>query len=108
MKLVMTLLMGYSTILVLTSCASIKRPNVDLCIVNAPNKVRKCYNMERDYDENGRLIRGAKAVYRKNESVEDLNKGLFVDSDTGPEDGLARLKAYIKELREEQEKGCQQ
>lgn len=108
MKLAMMLLVGYSTILVLTSCATIKRPNVDLCIVNAPNKTRKCYNMERDYTSDGLIKPGAKAVYRVTESVEDLNKGLFVDSDSGPEDGLARLKAYIKKLREEQEKGCQQ
>jgi hypothetical protein len=56
--------------------------------------------LKRDYRDDGTLKPGAVPVYRPNLTVEDLNKGLFIDSASGPEDGLARLKAYIKKLRE--------
>lgn len=82
-----------------TSCAA-QRPNSDVCIVNAPNKNRKCYNLATQYDENGALKPGAVATYRANATIVDLNKALVIDSPTGFEDGLAALKIYIKELRD--------
>lgn len=93
------LLMGLLTVSSLVGCASIRPPKTDLCLVNAPNQNRKCYSMEKDYDENGRLKPGAVAVYRKNTQISDLNKFLVVDSPTGPEDGIAELKAWIQKLR---------
>lgn len=91
---------------VVSSCATIQRPDTDMCIVNAPNKVRKCYNLSKDYTDDGALKPGAVPVYRAVVSIDDLNKFLVIDSPTGTEDGQARLKAYIKLLRENYEKGC--
>lgn len=95
MRLSISLWMVFS----LTSCA-VARPDIDLCIVNAPNGVRKCYNYQRDYNDDGSLKSSAKAFYRKNATVSDLNKAFVVDSPSGFEDGLASLKAYIRELRD--------
>lgn len=83
----------------LAGCAGIPRPNTDLCIVNAPNKNRKCHNMATDYDDKGNLIPGKPAIYRANERIEDLNKFLCVDSPTGTVDGQTELKAYLAKLR---------
>lgn len=85
-------------------------PDVDVCIVNAPNQNRKCYNLKNDYNSDGTLRADAKPVYRSNVTVLDLNKALVIDSphdESHPnpvhfEDGIARLKAWIKKLREEQ------
>lgn len=82
----------------LYSCA-VQRPNVDLCIVNAPAANRKCYNMHDDYNNDGTLKAGAVAKYRDNKDVSDLSKALVIDSPTGYEDGLAAIKTYIKQLR---------
>jgi hypothetical protein len=99
-KLVTMLLMGFS------GCA-VQRPNADVCIVNAPAGNRKCYNLSRDYDDNGMLIPGHAATYRVNTTVKDLNKAAIIDSPTGFTDGLAALKAYIAEMRKEYQNNCQ-
>lgn len=73
----------------------IERPDTELCIVNAPGLVEKCYNLKEDYDDTGHLKLDATPLYRELHSVQDLNKHLCVD----PE-GTVNLKAFIKELRE--------
>lgn len=73
----------------------IDRPDADLCIINAPNKILKCYNMKRDYDDDGHLLTNAKAIYKSAATVEDLNKGLFVEVNH-----IAPLKTYIEQLRD--------
>lgn len=97
-----------------SSACGVPRPNADVCIVIAPPedpeypRKRKCYNLERDYNDDGTLKAGAKPVYRPNEKIEDLNKALVIDSpydaqNPNPnhfEDGIARIKAWIKKLRE--------
>lgn len=105
------LLMVLWTVCSLSGCAAIRAPNTDLCIVNAaadvqPAPKRKCYNMAKDYDDQGRLKPGAVPVYRENRSVQDLNKFLVVDSPTGTEDGQAELKAWVQKLRKHYE-NCQ-
>jgi len=72
--------------------------------------------MKRDYDDDGVLKPGAKATYRPNLTIDDLSKALVVDSpfdDEHPnpthyEDGIARLKTYIRELRDEANRKCPQ
>jgi hypothetical protein len=83
-----------------TGCAGVPKPKAYVCVVNAPAQNRKCYNLETDYDENGNRKPEAKAIYRSNVTIDDLNKAMVIDSATGFEDGLAELKAYIKLLRE--------
>lgn len=98
---VATLLLAVSS---LTGCA-VERPNIENCIVNAPNRNRKCYNFSKDYNDDGSLKAGAVPVYRANATIEDLNKAYVVDSDQGFPEALARLKAYIKKLRQHYEQG---
>jgi hypothetical protein len=85
--------------LLLTACSlaacGVPRPDTDLCVVNAEAKHRKCYNLSRDYDDDGLLIPGAVPSFRPAVSVDDLNKNICTDPD-----GWANLKAYIKKLRE--------
>lgn len=88
----------------------VPRPNSDVCTVNAEHKNRKCYNLRDDYDEEGHLKPDATPEYRPNATIEELNKATLIDSpyseqEPNPhhfENGLARLKAYIKKLREAQ------
>jgi hypothetical protein len=88
-----------STVFSLWACAD--RPDVDLCIINAPNKNRKCFNLAKDYQDDGSLKPGAMPVYRATSTIEDLNKSLVLDSSTGPEDAIARMKAWVRKLQEE-------
>jgi hypothetical protein len=89
-----------SIIFSLTACAGITKPDTDVCIVNAPNKNRKCYNMATDYDDNGQRLATAKPVYRPNAQISDLNKFLCIDSPTGTVDGQAALSAWIQKIRQ--------
>lgn len=82
------------------SACGIPRPDADLCIVNAPNQNRKCYNLKRDYNADGSLRPGAKPTYRPNATIEDLNKSLVLDSPDGFPEGIARMKAWVRKLRE--------
>lgn len=88
------LLMAFS---LLASGCGIQRPDTDICIVNAPNKVRKCYNMRKDYTNEGKIKADAKPFYKPANTVDDLNKVLTVDND---HNGIENLKIYINELRQ--------
>lgn len=98
MRLQTTLFVSFS--LLLSACA-VKRPDIEVCVVNGPGEIRKCYNLRDQYDDQGNLKPGAKPIYRENHTVMDLNKAFLVDSKTGFEDGLAGLKAWIQELKAE-------
>lgn len=97
------LLMAFS----LVGCATVQRPNIEAMIVNAPGKKRCGYNLLNDYDDDGRIKPGAKMICRPNASVKDLNKAFLIDSEEGFTAAIAKLKAYIKNLREEAERKCQ-
>lgn len=84
------------------SCSSVPRPNTDICIANVPAKHRICYNLLRDYDDNGNLTPGAKPSYKPLSSLNDINKNAMTDPK-----GLANLKAYIRKLRNEANQRCQ-
>lgn len=75
----------------------VARPNSDLCIVNADVHNRECFNMARDYDSNGNLNPNAKATYKLNSVIGDLDKNLCIDPES-----LVNLKAYIELLRKSQ------
>jgi hypothetical protein len=62
--------------------------------VNAPAGHLKCYNLSTDYDEKGNLKRSAKARFLKAETVEDLNKGVWMSNGH-----WAEVKAWIHSLR---------
>lgn len=95
MRLLKTLFLAFS----LCACSSVSKPDTDLCVVNAPGEHLTCYNIRRDYDDDGNIKAGAKPTYRQAITVADLNKHVVTDPK-----GWANLKAYIKILREEYSK----
>lgn len=97
----MRLMMLFLVSSLISGCAGISKPAAYGCIVNAPAKNRKCYSFKTDFNDDGNLKPTAKPVYRSNETIEDLNKAFVLDSDTGFEDGLARVKTTIRDAREE-------
>lgn len=90
MKLPMTLLTAFS----LFSCAHIRRPNAELCVVNAPAAHLKCYNVAEDYNEGGYLKPRATAKFFRAENVHDLNKGVWMSNAD-----WAKIKVWISDLR---------
>ncbi len=90
------------SLLLLAACAGVPRPDTDLCIINAPAKHLKCYNMARDYDESGQLLPSAKPTFRPASVIKDVNKYMAIDTK-----GLANLKTYINTLRDELSRRCQ-
>jgi hypothetical protein len=104
MRLIL-LLISFSFLLVSCGDDAPARPYTDVCIVNAPAKNRKCYNLNTDYDSDGNLKKTAKPVYHDNATIDDLNKATVLDSPYQPgeefhfENGLERMKVYIRKLR---------
>lgn len=89
--------------LVFNGCALIQRPDSNICVMNAPAQHMKCYNLKRDYNDDGTLKPTAKPTFRQFRIIDDGNKYISMDPDS-----FAQLKAYIKLLREEYQKGCKQ
>lgn len=87
--------------LLLISCAKITRPDMDLCVVNAPGKKLTCYNFKEDFGDDGQIKPSAKPHFKPAPDIASINKHVAID----PE-GFGKLKAYVKLLREEYEKGC--
>lgn len=79
--------------ILLVAC-SVPRPDTDICIANAPEKHLKCYNLKKDYDNNGERDPNAKPTYKPFAQIEDVNKFALTDPD-----GLANLKIYLQDLR---------
>lgn len=88
-----------STILFLSfsllSCA-VQRPDTDLCGVNGGRGYLRCFNLLRDYDDNGNRRADATPTTRPISKITDLNGYTCTDAD-----GLANLKAFVAEMREQ-------
>lgn len=80
--------------LAFSGCATIAKPDANLCVVNAPAQHLKCYNLKTDYTDDGNIRASAKAKYFRSESVEDLNKGVWMSNGD-----WAKVKGWIRELR---------
>lgn len=93
---VTTLFLAFS----LSGCATIAKPDANLCVVNAPAKHLKCYNLSTDYTDDGNIKASAKAKYFRAQSVEDLNKGVWMSNSD-----WAEVKKWIRELRKAYEDG---
>lgn len=94
MQLPMMLLISFS--IFAAGCAGVERPDTDICIANAPAKHLKCYNMKRDYNDDGRLKKDAKPFFKPFSKIEDVNKFMLTD----PEKGIPNLKAFINDMRD--------
>jgi hypothetical protein len=90
-----------SSAILLASCANIKRPDADLCVVNAPGKKLTCYNLEKDYNDDGQIKPGIQPHFKPATDLDALNKHVAMSAAD-----FAKFKAYIKKLREEYESGC--
>jgi hypothetical protein len=85
----------------LASCAQIKRPDADICVLNAPGAKLTCYNLKDDYDDDGNIKPGAKPHFLPAPTLESINKSIVMSPAH-----FSLLKAYVKKLREEYENGC--
>lgn len=108
MRLPMMRWITFSAFFALSGCATIQKPDIELEIVNAGMKQAKGYNLQKDYDDAGNIKAGAVPTVRPAASVADLDKRLCIDSSAGPEEAIARLKTYIKLLRENYANNCKQ
>ena len=82
-----------SAILIVCAGCSVPRPKGDVCIVDAARSRLLCYDMEKDYDKDGKLKAGAKLKTKA--SPGSFDKYLVLDPDA-----TAELKIYIRRLRE--------
>lgn len=89
------------SLLVLQSCAKIARPDADWCVTNVPGRKQTCYNIKNDYNDSGQLKPGAQPHYKPMPDLESINKHVIMDPDS-----FVKLKAYVKLLREEYDRGC--
>lgn len=79
--------------LILSGCASIERPDTNLCIVNALGHNLKCYNMKKDYDNKGHRNLDAEPQFKLIENVSDLDRHLCIDPNS-----TANLKVYLRKI----------
>lgn len=75
------------------------RPDALICVNNVPALHKKCYNLLKDYDDNGALLPGAVATIIQYKTADEMLAGVNKDVNTPP-DGWANIKAYIRALRD--------
>lgn len=93
----------------LSGCATIRRPEIQVCqVIAAEDTVNPrlgCYAFK-DFGDDGNVKPGTKPIFHPLQDLRSLNKYMTFYSDAGPTDAIAKLKAYIKKLREEYDNGC--
>lgn len=89
MKLLKILLMGFSV-----GCATVERPDTNLCVINEPLEQLECYNLRTDYSDEGKITTDAKPLIIGITGLESVNKYICTDPA-----GFSELKAYITKLR---------
>ena len=85
----------------LVSCMSVPRPDAYLCGVNAKSSSLRCYNLKKDFDQDGNLSLNAQPSIVAIKNLDDLNAGIF----TSAKD-FAAIKAYVNTLKEYYNKNC--
>ncbi len=83
------------------SCAKISRPDADICVVNAFGKKLTCYNLARDYNDDGLIKPGTPAHFKPAPDIDSVNKHVVMSAAD-----FGKFKAYVKKLREEYDNSC--
>jgi hypothetical protein len=96
-----TLCLMIFSLVVLSGCGSVERPDTDMCVVNVPGEYLYCYNLKRDYTDEGVRKKEALPTYRPLKVLNDVNKYTCTDPQ-----GMGNLKVYIKELKKEVADKC--
>ena len=94
-KRLMTPLMTFWAAYSISGCGGVERPDTNVCVLNVELMHLKCYNLKRDYNDDGNLKPGAKPTINSISGLSSLNTFVMTDPD-----GWANLKAYIRKLRE--------
>lgn len=79
------------------ACTGIPRPKGLLCVAHIPEGYNNCYDLEKDFDENGDLLATSTGAH----IPLDLNNHVNLDASS-----FASLKAYKQKLLERY-KSCQ-
>ena|GEM_PF-2341856 len=88
MKLLTMLLMVFE----LVACSA-PAPDTDVCVVNALQSRMKCYNLARDYDDDGNIKPTASPTYKPCQNCEAVDKHIVTDSI-----GFQNLKAFANQI----------
>ena len=89
-------------LIVLAGCASVERPNAEICGINAKSSQLRCYNLKSDYDADGYRLPDAKPVVKPIASLMSLNGGMYLSKSD-----IAPVQAYIDAIRRLYKEECQ-
>lgn len=78
----------------LVGCAGVQRPDANICGINAVSSNLRCYNIRKDYNNDGILDANAKPVIVPLSGLNDLNAGAYLS----PLD-LEKVKVWLGDLR---------
>ena len=101
MKLMMLVLIALS----ICSCSQIQRPDADICVVNyATDKLPHltCFNIKRDYNDDGSLKADAKPVKKLIKTPQSLNAGKYISKEDWP-----AFQVWIQDTRDWAKGHCQ-
>lgn len=74
----------------LCACSSIPRPVGLICVVHVLEGYNNCFDMQKDFDENGQIISGHAGTH----IAMDLNNHVNLDANS-----FANLKAYALKIK---------
>lgn len=85
----------------LIGCAGVKRPDANVCGINAVSSNLRCYNILKDYSNDGTLNANAKPTLVPISGLNDLNAGIYFS----PID-VEKLKVWIGDMRSWAKEHC--
>jgi hypothetical protein len=86
----------------IVGCAAIQRPDAWVCGINGKSKKMLCYNLKKDYDEDGTLKAGAEPLEKKDVSLQSLTGGLYFSSED-----TKKIKVWLQDMRDYAKNHCQ-
>jgi hypothetical protein len=98
MRLLMMSFLAYS----LVACSAIQRPDALVCGVNAKGMKLRCYNIKRDFNDDGTRKPNVQPSEIKIQSIHDLNGGIYFS----PSD-FEKLKVWLGDMRDWSKEHCQ-
>jgi len=85
-----------------SSCSKVKRPDAYICGINSKSVELRCYNILKDFSDDGTMKPDAKPMIQPISGLDQLNAGVFMF----PKE-FEKVKVWLQDLRDYSNQHCQ-
>jgi hypothetical protein len=85
----------------ISSCSSVKRPDAYICGINSKSKELRCYNILKDFNDDGSMKPEAKPMIQPLSGLDQLNSSVMMF----PKE-FEKVKVWLQDLRDWSNNHC--